>query len=54
MTDKTCEGCRKYAALRDEAKQAGNYRAAADYELLRRRHPSHDDPGTAVRWGLPA
>ncbi|MGR3932595.1 hypothetical protein [Streptomyces sp. BRA346] len=54
MTDQDCAGCRKYTALRDEAKQAGNYRAAADDELLRRRHPSHEDPGAAARWGLPA
>ncbi|MEU0838450.1 hypothetical protein ABZ370_03125 [Streptomyces sp. NPDC005962] len=50
----TCAGCQKYAALRETAKQAGNYQAAADYELLRRQHPTHEVPRAAARWGLPA
>ena len=49
-----CARCEKYTELREAAKQAGNYRAAADYELLRRQHPSHEAPSVTARWGLPA
>jgi len=34
-----CAECQKCTALGEQAKQAGNYRAAADYELLRRPAP---------------
>ena len=57
MTEGTppCARCEKYTALREAAKQAGNYRAAADDELLRRQHPSHEAPSVmTARWGLPA
>jgi hypothetical protein len=52
---KACAGCQTYTALREKAKQDGNYSTAAEYELLRRRHPSHDvSDGTAAQWGVPA
>lgn len=57
MTEETppCAECAKYTELREAAKQAGDYRAAADYELLRRRHPFHAVPSVmTARWGLPA
>ncbi|WP_413103391.1 hypothetical protein [Streptomyces sp. Inha503] len=37
----TCPTCRHYAALREQAKQARDYSKATDYEVLRRRYPSH-------------
>ncbi|MFF7653625.1 hypothetical protein ACFZCY_28010 [Streptomyces sp. NPDC007983] len=37
----TCPLCRQYEALREQAKQAGDYSKATDYEVLRRRHPAH-------------
>ncbi|WP_199844229.1 hypothetical protein [Streptomyces sp. RTd22] len=56
MTERTppCARCKKHTELREAAKQAGNYRAAADHELLRRQHPSHEMPSVTARWGLPA
>ncbi|MGY0061126.1 hypothetical protein ACWY4P_32055 [Streptomyces sp. LZ34] len=51
---RACAGCQKYTALREKAKQDGNYSAAADYELLRRCHSSHDVPDGTARWGVPA
>ncbi|MDX3231092.1 hypothetical protein [Streptomyces sp. ME19-01-6] len=36
-----CPTCRHYRALREQAKQAGDYSKATDYEVLRRRHPTH-------------
>ncbi|MFI0780090.1 hypothetical protein [Streptomyces sp. NPDC021212] len=56
MTEETppCAECQKYTALREKAKRSGDYRAAADYELLRRQHPSHEAPSVTARWGLPA
>ncbi|MES4905742.1 MULTISPECIES: hypothetical protein [unclassified Streptomyces] len=41
MSNNTCPTCRHYAALREQAKQAGDYSKATDYEVLRRRHPTH-------------
>jgi len=55
MTDDTlsCSECQKYTELREQARQTRNYRVAADYELLRRRHPTHEAPHAMARWGLP-
>ncbi|AEM81539.1 hypothetical protein [Streptomyces violaceusniger] len=36
-----CPTCRHYAALHEQAKRAGDYSKATDYEVLRRRHPAH-------------
>ena len=36
-----CHLCRHYEALREQAKQDGDYSKATDYEVLRRRHPAH-------------
>jgi hypothetical protein len=36
-----CPKCRHYKLLREQAKQAGDYSKATDYEVLRRRHPTH-------------
>lgn len=41
MTNDTCPTCRHYQALREQAKQTGDYSKATDYEVLRRRHPTH-------------
>jgi hypothetical protein len=49
-----CAKCRQYTALREKAKQEGDYDRAGDYETLRRRHPSHAQPGETARWGVPA
>ncbi|NUS82859.1 MAG: hypothetical protein HOY75_08915 [Streptomyces sp.] len=48
-----CAKCREYIALREKAKQDGDYGQATAYEILRRRHPSHETPGRTARWGLP-
>ncbi|WP_199830861.1 hypothetical protein [Streptomyces sp. NBRC 110028] len=56
MTEETppCAGCGKYIELREAAKLSGDYRAAADYELLRRQHPAHEAPSVmTARRGLP-
>ncbi|MER7790225.1 hypothetical protein [Streptomyces sp. NPDC097640] len=49
-----CAKCKEYTALREKAKQDGDYDKAATYETLRRRHPSHEMPSRTARWGLPA
>ncbi|MGW3564331.1 hypothetical protein ACWDSL_10620 [Streptomyces sp. NPDC000941] len=56
MTDETraCAKCRAYTALREKAKQDGDYGKATTYEILRRRHPSHAQPERAAQWGVPA
>ncbi|MEU8877778.1 hypothetical protein AB0D24_42930 [Streptomyces javensis] len=36
----TCPTCRHYAAPRGQARRAGDYSEATDYEVLRRRHPA--------------
>ncbi|MGR3938816.1 hypothetical protein [Streptomyces sp. BRA346] len=51
--DPPCAEYQKYTELREQARQAGDYRAAADYELLRRRHPTHEAPHAMACWGLP-
>ncbi|MGW3566045.1 hypothetical protein ACWDSL_19585 [Streptomyces sp. NPDC000941] len=48
-----CAKCGEYIALREKAKQDGDYGKATTYEILRRRHPSHETPGRTARWGLP-
>ncbi|MFD7507649.1 hypothetical protein [Streptomyces sp. NPDC059850] len=55
MTEESppCAECQRCAELREQARQARNYRVAADYELLRRRHPTHEAPHAMARWGLP-
>ncbi|MGW3569560.1 hypothetical protein ACWDSL_37830 [Streptomyces sp. NPDC000941] len=56
MTGETrpCAKCLLYKALREKAKQEGDYGRAGDYEALRRRHPTHAQPDRTARWGLPA
>ncbi len=49
-----CAKCEEYTALREKAKQDGDYGKATTYEILRRRHPSHETPSRTARWGLPA
>ncbi|MES4901759.1 MULTISPECIES: hypothetical protein [unclassified Streptomyces] len=51
---RACAKCQLYKALREKAKQEGDYDRAGDYEALRRRHPSHTQPDRTARWGLPA
>ncbi|MGO4424581.1 hypothetical protein AB4Z54_39280 [Streptomyces sp. MCAF7] len=36
-----CPICRHFRTLCEQAKQAGDYSKATDYEVLRRRHPAH-------------
>ncbi|MGW3562359.1 hypothetical protein ACWDSL_00375 [Streptomyces sp. NPDC000941] len=36
-----CPTCHHFRTLREQAKQAGDYSKATDYEVLRRRHPTH-------------
>ncbi|MDW6059769.1 hypothetical protein SAZ11_19415 [Streptomyces sp. FXJ1.4098] len=36
-----CPICHHFRALREQAKRAGDYSKATDYEVLRRRHPAH-------------
>ncbi|KAK1180827.1 hypothetical protein B7755_023380 [Streptomyces sp. NBS 14/10] len=50
---RVCGKCMGYTALREKAKQDGDYGQATAYEILRRRHPSHETPGRTARWGLP-
>ncbi|ADI08676.1 hypothetical protein SBI_05556 [Streptomyces bingchenggensis BCW-1] len=51
---RACGKCQEYTALREKAKQEGDYDRAGGYEALRRRHPSHAQPSPTARWGLPA
>ncbi|MEU5104052.1 MULTISPECIES: hypothetical protein [unclassified Streptomyces] len=50
----SCAKCEKYTALREKAKRDGDYDKATTYEILRRRHPSHEMPSRTARWGLPS
>ncbi|MDX3227036.1 hypothetical protein [Streptomyces sp. ME19-01-6] len=49
-----CVKCKEYTALREKAKQDGDFGKATTYEILRRRHPSHVIPSRMARWGVPA
>ncbi|MFI1331316.1 hypothetical protein ACH4U7_14475 [Streptomyces sp. NPDC020845] len=48
-----CAKCGEYTALREKAKQDGDYGQATAYEILRRRHPSHETSSRTARWGVP-
>ncbi|MGP4002943.1 hypothetical protein [Streptomyces sp. 8N706] len=36
-----CPECRRYEILREQARRTGDFSRATDYEVLRRRHPTH-------------